>query len=249
MISISVVNWFMGEQGWTFEDGPGVIPDPIAGAHRLHEVYARASPTYTGRVTVPVLWDKQRNAIVSNESSEIIRMMNSAFDGVGAAAGDFYPVELRDMIDAFNVRIYDTVNNGVYKAGFATTQQAYEEAFRELFAMLDRLEERLRTRAFLHGEQITETDWRLFTTLVRFDAVYHGHFKCNRNRLVDLTELWDFTRALYQVPGVAETVRFDHIKTHYYGSHRTINPTGIIPAGPRVDFAAPTRRAVPRLGG
>ena len=242
MISISVVNWFMGEQGWTFEDGPGVIPDPIAGAHRLHEVYARASPTYTGRVTVPVLWDKQRNAIVSNESSEIIRMMNSAFDGVGAAAGDFYPVELRDMIDAFNVRIYDTVNNGVYKAGFATTQRAYEEAVRPLFGTLDALEERLAPHRYLCGERLTEADWRLFTTLVRFDAVYFGHFKCNLRRVVDYPNLWGFTRELYQYPGVAETTNFEHIKKHYYQSHESINPTRIVPVGPDLDFWTPHGR-------
>ena len=242
VISISVVNWFMGEQGWTFEDGPGVIPDPIAGAYRLYEVYTRANPMYRGRVTVPVLWDKQRNAIVSNESSEIIRMMNSAFDGVGAAAGDFYPVELRDMIDAFNVRIYDTVNNGVYKAGFATTQRAYEEAVRPLFGTLKALEERLATHRYLCGERLTEADWRLFTTLVRFDAVYFGHFKCNLRRVVDYPNLWGFTRELYQYPGVAETTNFEHIKKHYYQSHESINPTRIVPVGPDLDFRAPHGR-------
>jgi len=241
-IGVTVVDPLMLSDGWTIAAGA----DPVNNAKALWQVYAKADPDYIGRATVPVLWDRERRTIVNNESGDIIRM----FDAWPGAMGPlFRPPEFAAEIDALNDEIYRAVNNGVYRAGFATTQAAYEEAFRELFAMLDRLEERLRTRAFLHGEQITETDWRLFTTLVRFDAVYHGHFKCNRNRLVDLTELWDFTRALYQVPGVAETVRFDHIKTHYYGSHRTINPTGIIPAGPRVDFAAPTRRAVPRLGG
>ena len=241
-IGVTVVDPLMLSDGWTIAAGA----DPVNNAKALWQVYAKADPDYIGRATVPVLRDRERRTIVNNESGDIIRM----FDAWPGAMGPlFRPPEFAAEIDALNDEIYRAVNNGVYRAGFATTQAAYEEAFRELFAMLDRLEERLRTRAFLHGEQITETDWRLFTTLVRFDAVYHGHFKCNRNRLVDLTELWDFTRALYQVPGVAETVRFDHIKTHYYGSHRTINPTGIIPAGPRVDFAAPTRRAVPRLGG
>jgi len=241
-IGVTVVDPLMLSDGWTIAAGA----DPVNNAKALWQVYAKADPDYIGRATVPVLRDRERRTIVNNESGDIIRM----FDAWPGAMGPlFRPPEFAAEIDALNDEIYRAVNNGVYRAGFATTQAAYEEAFRELFAMLDRLEERLRTRAFLHGEQITETDWRLFTTLVRFDAVYHGHFKCSRNRLVDLTELWDFTRALYQVPGVAETVRFDHIKTHYYGSHRTINPTGIIPAGPRVDFAAPTRRAVPRLGG
>jgi putative glutathione S-transferase len=242
MISVSIVNWFMGEQGWTFEDGPGVVPDPIAGANRLHEIYTRSNPTYTGRATVPVLWDKQRNEIVSNESSEIIRMMNSAFDSVGAAAGDFYPVEMRDMIDSFNARIYDTVNNGVYKAGFATRQQAYEEAARSLFTTLDGLEERLATHRYLCGKRLTEADWRLFTTLVRFDAVYFGHFKCNLRPLVDFPNLWGLTRELYQYPGIAETINFEHIKGHYYQSHHPINPTRIVPVGPALNFLTPHGR-------
>jgi putative glutathione S-transferase len=241
-ISVSVVNWFMGEQGWTFEDGPGVIADPIAGARRLHEVYTRSNPTYTGRVSVPVLWDKQRNEIVSNESSEIIRMMNSAFDGIGAAPGDFYPIGLRDTIDAFNARIYATVNNGVYRAGFATTQEAYEEAVRPLFATLDALEQQLATHRYLCGERLTEADWRLFTTLVRFDSVYFGHFKCNLRRIVDYPNLWGFTRELYQYPGVAGTTNFEHIKKHYYQSHATINPTRIVPLGPDLNFLAPHSR-------
>jgi putative glutathione S-transferase len=241
-ISVSVVNWFMGEQGWTFEEGPGVIPDPIVAARRLHEVYTRSNPTYTGRVTVPVLWDKQRNEIVSNESSEIIRMMNSAFDGIGAAPGDFYPIGLRDTIDAFNARIYTTVNNGVYRAGFATTQEAYEEAVRPLFATLDALEQRLATHRYLCDERLTEADWRLFTTLVRFDSVYFGHFKCNLRRIVDYPNLWASTRELYQYPGVARTTNFEHIKKHYYQSHGTINPTRIVPLGPDLNFLTPHGR-------
>ncbi len=240
-ISVSVVHWFMGKHGWTFDSGPSVIPDP-AGARRLHEVYIRSNPTYTGRVTVPVLWDKQRNVIVSNESSEIIRMLNSAFDGNGASPIDFYPADLRDTIDAFNARIYATVNNGVYKAGFATTQEAYEEAVRPLFSTLDALEERLTRHRYLCGERLTEADWRLFTTLVRFDAVYVGHFKCNMRRLVDYPNLWGFTRELYQYPGVAATTDFTHIKRHYYQSHESINPTRIVPVGPDLDFLSPHDR-------
>jgi putative glutathione S-transferase len=240
-ISLSVTHWFMGEEGWTFEDGSGVVPDPW-GARRIYEVYLRSDSSYTGRASVPVLWDKARNVIVSNESSEIIRMFNAAFDGVGAASGDYYPAELRDEIDRLNARIYDTVNNGVYKAGFATTQEAYEEAVRPLFATLDMLEERLATRRYLCGERLTEADWRLFTTLVRFDAVYVGHFKCNLRRLVDYPNLWAYARELYQHPGVAATTDFGHIKRHYYQSHRSINPSGIVPAGPELDFLAPHGR-------
>jgi putative glutathione S-transferase len=246
-VSVSVVHWFMGEQGWTFEDGPGVIPDPVGGVRYLHEVYVRSDPTYTGRVTVPVLWDKQRNVIVSNESSEIIRMLNSAFDAVAAVPGDFYPVELRDVIDPFNARIYATANNGVYKAGFATTQAAYEEAVRPLFATLDMLEDHLATHRYLCGDRLTEADWRLFTTLVRFDAVYVGHFKCNLRRIVDYPNLWDFTRELHQRPGVAGTTDFTHIKQHYYQSHTSINPMRIVPVGPELDFLRPHgRERVPR---
>ena len=217
------------------------FPTRSLGAERLYEVYLRSDPTYTGRVTVPVLWDKQRNVIVSNELSEIIRMMNSAFDRVGASPGDFYPVELREEIDAFNARIYATVNNGVYKAGFATTQEAYEEAVRPLFATFDRLEDRLATNRYLCGDRLTEADWRLFTTLVRFDAVYVGHFKCNLRRIVDYPNLWDYTRELYQHPGVAATIDFTHIKRHYYQSHTSINPTRIVPVGPELDFLASAR--------
>jgi putative glutathione S-transferase len=237
MISLSVVHWHMGEFGWTFEPGEGVVPDPIFGARRLSEIYVAAEPKYTGRVTVPVLWDKQRRTIVNNESSEIIRMLNSAFDGIGAAPGDYYPAELRAEIDALNARIYDTVNNGVYKAGFATTQEAYEEALGPLFATLDFLEDRLATRPFLCGARITEADWRLFTTLLRFDPVYVGHFKCNIRRIADYPHLSAYLKRLLAVPGVRETVHLDHIKRHYYGSHKTINPTGVVPVGPALDWA------------
>lgn len=232
MIDVSVVNWLMLDKGWTFAQGEGVVPDPIGGAQYLHEVYTRADPHYTGRVTVPVLWDKATATIVNNESSEIIRMFNSAFDGIGAKPGDYYPPALRPEIDALNERIYATVNNGVYKAGFATTQAAYEEAVAPLFDTLDWLEERLAARRFLTGDDITEADWRLFTTLIRFDAVYVGHFKCNIRRIADYQRLSAYLRALFQVDGVAGTVDLGHIKRHYYESHRTINPTGIVPVGP-----------------
>ncbi|MCU4178758.1 glutathione S-transferase family protein [Bosea sp. BH3] len=231
-ISVSVVHWLMAENGWTFAPGEGVVPDPFGGAHFLHEIYTRADPQYSGRVTVPVLWDRQEGTIVSNESSEIIRMLNAAFDGVGAKPGDYYPEALRPEIDALNERIYGTVNNGVYKAGFATTQDAYEEALKPLFETLDWLEERLGSRRYLTGGSLTEADWRLFTTLIRFDPVYVGHFKCNIRRIADYPRLSAYLRALYHVEGVAETVNFAHIKGHYYESHRTINPTGIVPVGP-----------------
>jgi putative glutathione S-transferase len=232
MIDVSVVHWLMRDKGWTFAEGPGVVADPIGSAQFLHEVYTRADPHYSGRVTVPVLWDKQQGMIVNNESSEIIRMFNTAFDGVGAKPGDFYPAALRPEIDAVNERVYATVNNGVYKAGFATTQDAYEEAVGPLFETLDWLEERLATRRFVAGEALTEADWRLFTTLIRFDAVYVGHFKCNIRRIADYPRLSAYLKALLEVEGVKETVDFDHIKRHYYESHGTINPTGIVPAGP-----------------
>ncbi|EKU99085.1 putative glutathione S-transferase [Leptolyngbya sp. PCC 7375] len=244
MISVSVVHWYMGAQGWTFEPGDGVIADPIVNAQYLHKIYTRAATHYTGRVTVPILWDKQTQTIVNNESSEIIRMFNSAFDGMGANPGDYYPKSLRTEIDALNERIYNTVNNGVYKSGFATTQAAYEEAVTPLFETLDFLEERLSSRRYLMGNQLTEADWRLFTTLVRFDPVYVGHFKCNIRRLVDYPNLWAYARDLYQTPGVAETVDFKHIKNHYYQSHTTVNPTGIVPVGPEVDFMEPHAREI-----
>ncbi len=236
MISISVVHWNMKEEGWSFEEGEGVIADPIFNAKYLREIYQNASNNYSGKVTVPVLWDKKTQTIVSNESSEIIRMFNSAFDEIGAASGDYYPDEQRVEIDALNERIYETVNNGVYKAGFATTQKAYEGAVVLLFDTLDWLDKKLETQRYLTGERITEADWRLFTTLVRFDSAYVGHFKCNLKNLVDYPNLWAYTRDLYQQPGVAETINMPHIKQHYYGSHSSINPTGIVPLGPEIDF-------------
>lgn len=241
-IPISVVHWLMGERGWTFAAGEGTIADPIFNASYLYEVYTHADANYTGRVTVPVLWDKHTQTIVNNESSEIIRMLNSAFDGVGAKPGDYYPETLRDEIDPLNERIYSTVNNGVYKCGFATTQAAYEEAIKPLFDTLDWLDQRLSTQRYLTGDRVTEADWRLFTTLVRFDPVYVGHFKCNLKRIVDYPHLWGYVRDLYQTPGVAETIDFWHIKGHYYQSHSTINPTGIVPLGPEIDFTTPHNR-------
>ena len=239
IVGLSVTHWLMREEGWTFAPGPGVVPDP-AGARLLHEVYRRADPHYTGRVTVPILWDSEAGTIVNNESSEIIRIFGSAFDRHGARPGDLYPEAQRAEIDAVNARVYETLNNGVYRAGFATAQEAYEAAVVPLFDTLDWLEARLSGRPYLCGEAPTEADWRLFTTLVRFDAVYHGHFKCNLRRLVDYPALWDYARRLYQWPGVRETVDFGHIKGHYYGSHRHINPTGIVPLGPAMDWDAPT---------
>jgi putative glutathione S-transferase len=243
-ISISVVNWLMGENGWTFAGGPGVIADRVNNAVFLHQVYTKAEANYTGRVTVPVLWDKQTSTIVNNESSDIIRILNSAFDGVGALPGDYYPVALRPDIDTLNTRIYDTLNNGVYKAGFATTQDAYEEAVRPLFETLDWLEIRLASQRFLLGDRFTEADIRLFTTLVRFDPVYVGHFKCNLRRIVDYPNLWAYTRDIFQLPKISETVNFDHIKRHYYESHGSINPTGIVPLGPILDYTTPHGRAI-----
>jgi putative glutathione S-transferase len=242
LVGVSVVHWHMAEHGWTFEPGAGVIPDPILQASYLHQLYTHVEPHYSGRVTVPVLWDRQTGTIVNNESSEIIRMFNSAFDAVGALAGDYYPAPLRQEIDAINRRIYDTVNNGVYRCGFATTQQAYEEALAPLFETLDWLEARLAGQRYLLGPVLTEADWRLFTTLLRFDPVYVGHFKCNLRRLVDYPNLFGYVRELYQMPGVAGTVDLHHIKHHYYGSHTTINPTGIVPVGPLIDFSLPHRR-------
>jgi putative glutathione S-transferase len=236
VISMSVVNAFMGDQGWTFEPGNHVVTDPIHNATRLHQIYTAAIPDYTGRVTVPVLWDKKSGTIVSNESAEIIRMLNSEFDTIGATSGDFCPPELLAEIDELNAFIYPTINNGVYRAGFATTQRAYDEAVTDVFNALDNLENRLSTRRYLTGSTTTEADWRLFTTLVRFDAVYVGHFKCNLRRIVDYPHLWEYLRDLYQVPGIAETVQLDYIKAHYYGSHDTVNPTRIIAAGPDIGF-------------
>ena len=247
MISLSVVHHFMGDEGWTFEPGNGVIPDPIFNASRMFQIYQHGKADYTGRVTVPVVWDKESMRLVTNESSEIIRMFNSAFDGVGAdAALDFYPQALRAEIDEVNARVYDTVNNGVYKSGFATTQDAYEAAVNPLFETLDWLDARLTDQRYLVGNRLTEADWRLFTTLVRFDPVYVGHFKCNIRRIADYPALSGYLRDLTQVPGVAETVNMAHIKQHYYGSHETINPTRIVPVGPALDYDAAHDRA--RLG-
>lgn len=243
MISLSVVHPFMGDKGWTFAEGAGVIADPIVNASYLYEVYVAAKPNYTGRVTVPILWDKKTNTIVSNESSEIIRMLNSAFDEVGATDVNFLPKALLAEIDTINEFVYSAVNNGVYKAGFATTEAAYKEAVVTLFNALDTLEVRLADQRYLLGDTITEADWRLFTTLVRFDAVYVGHFKCNIRRIVDYPNLWGYLRDLYQVPGIAETVSIEHIKAHYYTSHANINPTRIIPVGPMLDFNEPHDRA------
>lgn len=242
MISVSVVHWRMLENGWEFSPEDN-LPDDLGGRDFMHQVYTDADPKYTGRVTVPVLWDKKNNTIVNNESAEIIRILNTAFDGLGAKEGDYYPEHLRAEIDAVNERVYHDVNNGVYKSGFATTQPAYEEAVTTLFSTLDWLEERLSSQRYLAGNTLTEADWRLFTTLVRFDPVYHGHFKCNIRMLKDYPNLWAYSRDLYQQPGVAETVHFDHIKGHYYESHTMINPTGIVPVGPDLDFNAPHDRA------
>ncbi|BAQ61610.1 glutathione S-transferase [Geminocystis sp. NIES-3708] len=239
IIPISIVHWFMGENGWTFASGEGVISDPLFNAEYLYQIYTQANSNYTGRVTVPVLWDKQTQTIVNNESSEIIRIFNSAFDEMGAKEGDYYPVSLREEINSINDRIYHNINNGVYKCGFATTQQAYEEALTPLFETLNWLENKLSTQQYLIGDRITEADWRLFTTLVRFDAVYVGHFKCNIRRIVDYPNIWNYLRKLYQIEGIAETVNFQHIKRHYYESHKTINPTGIVPSGPEIDFLLP----------
>ncbi|VFU07750.1 S-transferase [Methylocella tundrae] len=243
MIGLSIVNWLMRENGITFAPGEGVIGDPIHHASFLYEVYRAAAPHYSGRVTAPVLWDKEKQTIVSTESSEIIRMFNSAFDGVGAKAGDFYPEDLRGEIDALNARIYPTVNNGVYRAGFATTQAAYEEAIGPLFDTLDFLDARLADCRYLCGDRITEADIRLLTTLLRFDIVYVGHFKCNVRRIADYANLFGYVRDLYQTDGIAATFHPDHIKGHYYQSHLQINPTGIVPVGPRIDFSAPHDRA------
>ena len=242
MISLSVVHPFMGDKGWTFAEGAGVIADPIVNASYLYEVYVAAKPNYTGRVTVPILWDKKTNTIVSNESSEIIRMLNSAFDEAGATDVNFLPKALLAEIDTINEFVYSAVNNGVYKAGFATTEAAYKEGVVTLFDALDTLEARLADQRYLLGDTITEADWRLFTTLVRFDAVYVGHFKCNIRRIVDYPNLWGYLRDLYQVPGIAETVSIEHIKAHYYTSHANINPTRIIPVGPLLDFNEPHDR-------
>jgi len=236
MISVSVVNAISGGNGWTFEDGHGVVADPEFGAQFLYEIYQRSDSTYTGQVTVPTLWDKTQKKLVSNESSEIIRMFNSEFDDIGATEGDYYPRELRAEIDAVNELVYGAINNGVYRVGFATSQDAYEEAYRKLFDALDQLEERLSSRTFLVGEQLTEADWRLFTTLVRFDYVYYGAFRCNKRRIIDYPHLWRFVRQLYAMPGIADTTDVWSIKAHYYASGKLLKQTQIVPLGPDIDF-------------
>ncbi|WP_328705862.1 glutathione S-transferase family protein [Erythrobacter rubeus] len=243
MISVSIVHWFMGEEGWTFEeDEDGIVGDRLGDATRMYEIYLRANPEHTGRVTVPVLWDTKTQTIVSNESSEIIRMFNSAFDDIGAKPGDYYPEALREEIDEVNERIYHTLNNGVYKSGFATTQEAYEEAVNPLFDTLDWLEERLSTQRYLTGDTITEADWRLFPTLVRFDPVYVGHFKCDKRRIADYPNLSNYLRDLYQQPGIAGTINMEHSRKHYYASHESINPHRIVSIGPDQDLSAPHDR-------
>jgi putative glutathione S-transferase len=242
IVSISVTSWHMGEQGWTFDLAEGSSGDSINAKEKLSDIYLLANPKFTGRVTVPVLWDKKRNTIVNNESSEIIRMFNSAFDGLTNERTDYYPADLRLDIDATNDFVYGNVNNGVYRAGFATKQDAYESAFRDVFDTLDEIERRLSRQRYLVGPRLTEADWRLFTTLIRFDAVYYSHFKCNLRRIGDYPNLSNYVRDLYRVPGVAETVSINHIKRHYYGSQLKVNPTGIVPIGPELDFTAPHDR-------
>ena len=243
MIDVSYTHWFMGENGWTFKKDPdGIVGDKLFGSDFMYELYIKADPHYTGRVTVPTLWDKQQNTIVSNESADLIRMFNTAFDEIGAAEGDYYPEGKRAEIDEINERVYHTVNNGVYKAGFATAQDAYEEAVFPLFESLDWLDEELGKSRFLTGDTPTEADWRLWTTLYRFDLVYHGHFKCNIRRIVDYPNLWPYARDLYQWPGIAETVNPMHAQRHYYESHDMVNPTRIVPAGPDIDWEKPHGR-------
>lgn len=242
-ISVSVVHPTMLENGWTFgQDFEAATGDTLFGNQFLHQIYTTANPQFSGRVTVPVLWDKKTNAIVSNESSEIIRMFNSAFNVLTGNTDDYYPAPLHHEIDAINTLVYDNVNNGVYRAGFATAKAAYESAFHKLFATLDALEAKLETQRYLVGNQITEADWRLFATLIRFDAVYVSHFKCNLRRIADFPNLSNYVRELYQWPGVAETVNIAHIKQHYFGSHAMINPTLIVPLGPELDFTSPHNR-------
>jgi putative glutathione S-transferase len=241
-IGVSVVHWHMAEQGWEFKDGPGATGDRLYGHEYLYQIYTQAKPGYTGRASVPVLWDRETRTIVNNESAEIIRMLNGAFAKVGARGQDYYPQPLRATIDAVNALVFEHVNNGVYKTGFARRQAPYEEAVTRLFQTLDELEDHLAGRRYLAGERLTEADIRLFTTLVRFDPVYVGHFKCNLKRLVDFKNLWPYARELYQHPGIAQTVDFHHIKHHYYGSHETVNPSRVVPLGPVIDWDAPHGR-------
>jgi glutathionyl-hydroquinone reductase len=242
VISVSYVEPLMLEHGWTLREA-----DPLTGVRCIYELYQRADPHYTGRATLPILWDKRSGRIVNNESSDIIRMFNSAFDSLTQERGDYYPLARSAEIDEINARVYDTVNNGVYRVGFATTQLAHESAVRGLFASLDWIEARLTERRYLLGDVVTEADWRLFPTLVRFDAVYYGHFKCNLRHIYEYPALWGYTRELYQMPGIAQTVAIDEYKTHYYGSQRDINPTGVVPLGPVLDFAARHGRASARM--
>lgn len=242
LISVSVVHPLMPAESWVFGEYPGATEDHVNHARSMQENYLKASTDFDGVVTVPVLWDKQQQTIVNNESSEIIRMFNSAFDAYGNAELDFYPEALRTEIDAINEPIYENINNGVYRCGFATTQEAYNAAYKRLFDTLDMLEDRLSKQRYLVGGQVTEADWRLFPTLVRFDPVYYNHFKTNKKRLTEYPNLWAYTRELYQIPGVAATVNMDHIKYHYFASHDSINPTGIVPQGPEIDFMAPHGR-------
>ena len=242
LIDVSVVSWLMAEHGWTFDKSTGSSGDALDDLDYLHQRYSRDDPKYSGRVTVPVLWDRERQCIVNNESAEIIRIFNDAFDELTGSTLDFYPEALHGEIDALNARIYPAINNGVYRAGFATTQDAYEEAFDDLFRELDWLERRLDKQRYLTGEYLTEADWRLFTTIIRFDAVYHGHFKCNLRRIDDYPNLSNWLRELYQWPGIAETVDFTHIKNHYYASHRQINANGIVPQGPLLGLDRPHDR-------
>ena len=242
LISVSVVSPIMLEHGWTFDVDQGSSGDPLHNAKYLHELYTRNQHDYSGRVTVPVLWDKKQQRIVNNESADIIRQFNDAFADLAEKTPDYYPESLQADIDAINDEIYNKVNNGVYRCGFATTQQAYEDAYDALFSALDTIENQLGTQRFLCGDTISEADWRLFTTLIRFDAVYHGHFKCNRQRLEDYPHLSNYLRHLYQWPGVADTVDFSHIKRHYYVSHPMINPTQVVPVGPDIDYSRPHNR-------
>lgn len=241
MIGLSVTNWLMGDDGWTFEPASGVVPDSVNGVTHLHQLYTLSDPGCTTRSTVPILWDKQTGTIVSNESAEIIRMFNSAFDDMGALPVDHYPPVLHGDIDALNARVYDTLNNGVYKAGFVLHQAEHEATVRAMFETLDMLDARLEGRHYLFGDDLTEADIRLFVTLIRFDAVYHGHFKCNLRPIVSYANLWRFTRAMYQHPRIKPTVRIDHIKAHYYQSQRAVNPSGVVPLGPILDLDAPVR--------
>ncbi|MAV88478.1 MAG: glutathione-dependent reductase [Rhodospirillaceae bacterium] len=242
IISISIGGASFKDQGWTFNEEPGALPDAVNNIYYLHELYTKADPKYTGRVTVPVLWDKKSETIVNNESSEIIRMFNSAFDKITHNKLDFYPESLRNQIDEINAIVYKNINNGVYRAGFATTQNAYEEAYNNLFMTLDKLEERLGERRYLTGEKLTEADWRLFSTLIRFDVVYYTHFKCNKRHIFDYPNLWNFTLELYQYPGISSLTNFEHIKRGYYGLMPKINPSEIVAKGPDIDFNQPHDR-------